>query len=75
MLMGPGNSIGAVTHLRYAAPAFIRTISPFFFHVGLCSPGICPLQVTWQHGGRQIRSRCVHCVDTESTGALIKHVR
>ena len=27
--MGSGNSIGAVTHLRYAAPGFILAVSPF----------------------------------------------
>ena len=35
--MGLGNSIGVVTYLRYAAQAFIRAVSPFFFRVGLCS--------------------------------------
>ena len=35
--MGPGYSIGAVTHLRYAAPPFILTFLLFFFRVGLCS--------------------------------------
>ena len=74
-LVGPGNNIGAVTHLRYAAPAFIRTVSPFFFSVRLCSCGVYPLQVMWQHGGRRIQSQCVHRVDVESIGSLIKHVR
>ena len=36
-LVGPGYSITAVTHLRYAAPPFILTVSSFFFRVGLCS--------------------------------------
>ena len=36
-IVGPGYSIGAVTHLRYVAPRFILAISLHFFRVGLCS--------------------------------------
>ena len=37
--MGLGYSIGAVTHLCYAAPPYICDVSLFFFSVGLCSRG------------------------------------
>ena len=36
-IVGPGYSIGAVTHLRYIALSFIRTFFAYFFCVGLCS--------------------------------------
>ena len=36
-LVGPGWSIGAVTQMRYFAPAYILTFSSLFLRVGLCS--------------------------------------
>ena len=36
-IVGPGYSIGVVTHLRYVVPHFILAISLHFFRVGLCS--------------------------------------
>ena len=36
-LVGPGESIGAVTQMRYALLRFILTFSRSFFRVGLCS--------------------------------------
>ena len=71
-LVGPGEYIGAVTQGHYSAPHYILITFHFLFHVGLCSHGISPLQVTWQHGGCRMRSRHVHRVDVESTGLLIK---
>ena len=36
-LVGPGNSIGAVTQMCKESPPYIRAIPLFFFRVGLCS--------------------------------------
>ena len=53
-LVDLGNSIGAVTHLRITTPPYIHDTSLYFIRVGLCSCGISPLPVTWQHGGRRM---------------------
>ena len=53
-LVGPGNSIGAVTHLRITAPPYIHDAFLYFLCLGLSSHGISPLQVTWQHDGRRM---------------------
>ena len=36
-IVGPGYSIGTLTHLRYIALSFIRAFFAYFFGVGLCS--------------------------------------
>ena len=40
-----------------SSPLFNRVLSVYFFHVGLCSHTVLPLQDAWRHGGRRIRSR------------------
>ena len=70
--VGPGEYIGAVTQGHYSGPHYILVNFHFLFRVRLCSHGISPLQVTWQHGRRRMRSQYVHRVDAESSGSLIK---
>ena len=55
--------------MRYRTLHYILTCLHFLFCVGLRSRGIYPLLVTWPHGGRWMRSQCVHRVDAESTGS------
>ena len=51
-LVGPGESIGAVTQRRYRSPIFNCVIRLVLFRVGLCSHKITLLQVTWRHHKR-----------------------
>ena len=43
---------------------------PFFLPCGTMFPHVFNMQAMWQHGGRRMRSRCVHRVDAESTGSV-----
>ena len=50
-----GSGIGAITHLRYIAPPFIRMFSGFFSRVGLIY--LLSFQDTWRNVGTLNQSR------------------
>ena len=54
-LVGPGYRIGAVKHLRYAAPPYILANFAYFLGVGLCSLEVSSLQDMWHCRGRWIQ--------------------
>ena len=55
-IVGSGESIGAVTQMRYRLTQFIDAIFIRFSRVGLC-PVLCfNVQVTWRPFGRLMRS-------------------
>ena len=62
-LVGPGYRIGAVTHLRYAAPPYIIAKSAYFLRCGTIFPRSLLLQVTWMNHRRWLRSLNVDRVD------------
>ena len=77
-LVGPGNSIGAVMHLRITTPRYIHDVSPFFFRVGLCSCEFYYLHETWCRVARRMQSRRrrgLHRVDSGPPDLHHKHLR
>ena len=73
-LVGPGDSIGAVTQRRYRGPLFYRKIFPFFLCVGLSSCRVLPLRATWMHDKCQMRSDGGDRVDRSPRDHQSRHV-
>ena len=71
-LVGLGYKIGAVTHLRYAAPPYILINSTYFLRLGLCSvesyfasdvdesQGLAPIAKRRSRGPKSMRSSSEH---------------
>ena len=55
-IVGPSESIGAVTQMRYRLTQFIDAIFLRFSRVGLCHVLCFNVQVTWRPFGRLMRS-------------------